>query len=162
MIDICSSFVSLIQHKKSLKCFIHFILLNAFLSLYKIFMKINKSELLAKRGKHVGPKSKVAICLWGACQQFRHIALPTAPLWSRHRCSSNVPPRMKAGDRSSGWRLMQSQLTESFDVNRGDRQLHTVTSFWLGLILLFGDTPCRKWLLEINVPVLYMNQSPYS
>lgn len=148
--------------KKILKCSIYFsqmnILLKAFLWFHDIFMKINKSELLAKRGSNVGPKSKVAICLWGTCQQFTRISLPTVPLWSRCCCSSDVPTEWwlrtgtVGGDQCNLSLLRALMWTEA-------TASYTDTSLWLGLILLFGNTPCRKWLLEINVPVLNMNQS---
>lgn len=69
-----------------------------------MFMNNNKIELLPNRGKDFGPKSIGAICPRALCQQFSHITLSAASLWSRHGCSSNAGPEWRPGTENSGWR----------------------------------------------------------
>lgn len=51
---------------------------------------------------------------------------------------------MTAGDRNSGWREMQSQLGERFDVSQGVRRLQQPCPLWRGLFCPFGGTPRRN------------------
>lgn len=61
---------------------------------------------------------------------------------------------MAAGDRNSGWREMQSQLGQRFDVSQGVRRLQQPCPLWPGLFCPFGVTPRRDQLLRKNMPLL--------
>lgn len=110
-------------------------------------MNRNNMEHLAKEGNILARNQKVPSAQ-EPCVSSLAISHHPPQLCDLDMAAAQTPTRMTAGDRNSGWREMQSQLGEHFDVNQGILRLQQPCPLWQGLLCPVGVTSCRNQLLR--------------